>query len=69
MDSAVLDKIIDGLNEAQAKAVANPLQYCTKIVAGAGTGKTKIISKRFLKFWLVNLIIQYLYLVKMRMLE
>lgn len=49
MDSAVLDKIIDGLNEAQAKAVANPLQYCTKIVAGAGTGKTKIISKRFLK--------------------
>ncbi len=49
MNSVVLDKILDGLNEAQAKAVSNPLQYCTKIVAGAGTGKTKIISKRFLK--------------------
>lgn len=49
MNSNVLDTIIDGLNEAQAKAVSNPLHYCTKIVAGAGTGKTKIISKRFLK--------------------
>lgn len=44
-----LQNIIEGLNEAQAKAVANPLASCTKIVAGAGTGKTKIISKRFLK--------------------
>lgn len=44
-----LKKIVEGLNEAQAKAVANPLSSCTKIVAGAGTGKTKIISKRFLK--------------------
>lgn len=42
-------KIADGLNDAQKKAVLNPLDYCTKIVAGAGTGKTKIISKRFSK--------------------
>lgn len=41
--------IVDGLNEAQTQAVLNPLESCTKIVAGAGTGKTKIISKRFLK--------------------
>lgn len=41
--------IVDGLNEAQTHAVLNPLESCTKIVAGAGTGKTKIISKRFLK--------------------
>lgn len=47
-----LENIIAGLNEAQAKAVSNPIDSCTKIVAGAGTGKTKIISKRFLK--LVN---------------
>ena len=44
-----LEKITEGLNEAQSKAVQNPIQSCTKIVAGAGTGKTKIISKRFLK--------------------
>ena len=36
--------IVDGLNEAQTQAVLNPLESCTKIVAGAGTGKTKIIS-------------------------
>ena len=35
------------LNEQQKQAVLNPINYCTKIVAGAGTGKTKIISKRF----------------------
>lgn len=49
MMNNTLEKIIEGLNDAQAKAVANPLASCTKIVAGAGTGKTKIISKRFLK--------------------
>lgn len=41
--------IAQGLNEAQTTAVLNPLNSCTKIVAGAGTGKTKIISKRFTK--------------------
>lgn len=45
----VLQNIAAGLNEAQTQAVLNPLETCTKIVAGAGTGKTKIISKRFLK--------------------
>lgn len=45
----MIDNIAQGLNEAQAKAVLNPLNSCTKIVAGAGTGKTKIISKRFTK--------------------
>lgn len=39
----------DGLNDAQKQAVLNSADSCTKIVAGAGTGKTKIISKRFLK--------------------
>ena len=41
--------IVQGLNKAQTTAVLNPLASCTKIVAGAGTGKTKIISKRFTK--------------------
>lgn len=49
MTSTALTDIIKGLNDAQAQAVSNPLNFCTKIVAGAGTGKTKIISKRFLK--------------------
>lgn len=37
------------LNDQQKEAVRQPLKFCTKIVAGAGTGKTKIISKRFVK--------------------
>ncbi|MDD3014018.1 MAG: UvrD-helicase domain-containing protein [Candidatus Gastranaerophilales bacterium] len=48
--------ITDGLNEQQKQAVVNPINHCTKIVAGAGTGKTKIISKRFVK--LVNDLIE-----------
>lgn len=44
-----MQKLTDGLNEQQKSAVLNPCDSCTKIVAGAGTGKTKIISKRFTK--------------------
>ena len=56
MSSEVMEKIASGLNDAQKKAVLNPVESCTKIVAGAGTGKTKIISKRFVKlvFDLIN---------------
>lgn len=39
----------DELNKNQRTAVENSIDTCTKIVAGAGTGKTKIISKRFVK--------------------
>jgi superfamily I DNA/RNA helicase len=45
----MIENIVKELNEQQKEAVLNPLDYCTKIAAGAGTGKTKIISKRFLK--------------------
>lgn len=44
-----IGKITEGLNEQQKLAVENPLNSCTKIVAGAGTGKTKIISRRYVK--------------------
>ena len=44
-----IEKFTDGLNDEQKDAVKNPINSCTKIVAGAGTGKTKIISKRFVK--------------------
>ena len=44
-----IEKLTDELNEKQKEAVLNPCKNCTKIVAGAGTGKTKIISKRFTK--------------------
>ena len=44
-----LENIANGLNDAQKQAVLNPLNSCTKIVAGAGTGKTQIISRRFTK--------------------
>ena len=43
------ENLVDGLNKSQTEAVLNPVNSCTKIVAGAGTGKTKIISKRFAK--------------------
>ncbi len=45
----IIDKLTEELNDAQKLAVKHPLNSCTKIVAGAGTGKTKIISKRFAK--------------------
>lgn len=45
----MIEDSIKELNPQQAKAVLNPCKSCTKIVAGAGTGKTKIISKRFTK--------------------
>ena len=48
-DTNVIENIADGLNEAQKQAVLNPCDSCTKIVAGAGTGKTQIISRRFTK--------------------
>ena len=48
-DTSVIKNIADGLNEAQKQAVLNPCDSCTKIVAGAGTGKTQIISRRFTK--------------------
>ena len=47
--AAIIEKLTDGLNEEQKQAVLNPIDSCTKIVAGAGSGKTKIISKRFVK--------------------
>ena len=42
MSSELMEKIASGLNDAQKKAVLNPVESCTKIVAGAGTGKTKL---------------------------
>ncbi len=45
----ILEKLTEELNNAQKEAVKKPINYCTKIVAGAGSGKTKIISKRFTK--------------------
>ena len=45
----IYETIIDKLNEEQKEAVEKPLNWCTKIVAGAGTGKTEIISRRFAK--------------------
>lgn len=56
MNNTILNTLTEGLNHAQEDAVKNPLHSCTKIVAGAGTGKTKIISKRFIKlvFDLIN---------------
>lgn len=40
---------VDELNKEQKTAVLNDINTFTKIVAGAGTGKTKIISKRYIK--------------------
>lgn len=45
----IIDKITEGLNDEQKSAILMPLNSCTKVVAGAGTGKTQIISRRFAK--------------------
>ncbi len=47
-----IEKLIEELNPEQKEAAKASLDSCTKIVAGAGTGKTKIISKRFAKLTL-----------------
>ncbi len=52
MNTVLIDKLTEGLNPQQKQAVEMPANSFTKVVAGAGTGKTKIISKRYIK--LVN---------------
>jgi len=41
--------LIQNLNPAQAEAVMAPLNTSLRIMAGAGTGKTRIIAHRFVK--------------------
>lgn len=43
------ESFFNELNDAQRLAALNDINSCTKIVAGAGCGKTKVISSRFLK--------------------
>lgn len=52
VNTVLIDKLTEGLNPQQKAAVEMPINSFTKVVAGAGTGKTKIISKRYIK--LVN---------------
>lgn len=52
MNTVLIEKLTEGLNKQQKQAVEMPINSFTKVVAGAGTGKTKIISKRYIK--LVN---------------
>lgn len=49
MNTTTLEKLTKELNAQQKQAVEMPLNSFTKVVAGAGTGKTKIISKRYIK--------------------
>ena len=46
------DELTKELNPVQKEAVERPINSAVKIVAGAGSGKTKIISKRFVKLTL-----------------
>ncbi len=40
------DIILDGLNEAQVEAVTQPLESITRVVAGPGAGKTRVLTCR-----------------------
>ncbi len=40
---------LDGLNERQRDAVMTPVNQALQVLAGAGTGKTELISRRFVK--------------------
>ena len=44
-------KLLDALNEAQKKAVTNVSQNCL-VVAGAGSGKTRVLTQRII--WLIS---------------
>ena len=45
----VKEELFSELNQNQRKAVFASVNSCTKIAAGAGSGKTKVIASRFLK--------------------
>lgn len=40
---------LKGLNERQLEAVLTPADHALQVLAGAGTGKTELISRRFVK--------------------
>jgi len=42
-------QFLKGLNERQAEAVMTPVNQALQVLAGAGTGKTELISRRFVK--------------------
>ncbi len=46
------DPILDVLNEAQRSAVTSDPDSCTLVLAGAGSGKTRVLTHRFA--WLVK---------------
>lgn len=41
-----VDVILKGLNEAQRKAVTQPLNSITRVIAGPGAGKTRVLTSR-----------------------
>ena len=46
------DPILDVLNQAQQDAVTSDPNHCTLVLAGAGSGKTRVLTHRFA--WLVK---------------
>jgi len=44
--STAYDVILDGLNNAQVEAVTQPLESITRVVAGPGAGKTRVLTCR-----------------------
>ena len=47
--SLPLPLFLEGLNERQRDAVMTPVNEALQVLAGAGTGKTELISRRFVK--------------------
>lgn len=45
-DDVHVDVILEGLNEAQRKAVTQPLNSITRVIAGPGAGKTRVLTSR-----------------------
>jgi superfamily I DNA/RNA helicase len=49
LETPLEDDFLKGLNERQREAVTTPIDQPLQVLAGAGTGKTELISRRFVK--------------------
>lgn len=53
-EKEILDRILESLNENQREAVTSPCNGRLQIIAGPGTGKTKVLVSRVAHLLIVD---------------